>query len=142
MPILVDVARDGVTVPIAEARVKAIVRAVCARDTVRDAMISVTFVTNRAIAAMNRTYLNHRGPTDIITFQLRDVQGVIMGDVYIAPDVARANARAAGIGVREELRRLVVHGALHVLGYTHPEGDARTTSAMWRKQERLVASLA
>jgi len=142
MPILVDVARDGVVVPVAAERVKAIVRAVCAKERVRDAMISVTFVTNRAMATMNREYLRHHGPTDIITFELQATRGVTMGDMYIAPAVARDNARAAGVGVREELVRLVVHGTLHVLGHTHPEGDGRTISPMWRKQERLVAALA
>jgi probable rRNA maturation factor len=41
--------------------------------------------------------------------------------------------------VREELARLVVHGTLHVLGYVHPEGGTRTESAMWKRQERLLA---
>jgi probable rRNA maturation factor len=42
--------------------------------------------------------------------------------------------------VREELLRLVVHGVLHVLGHDHPEDDARYTSPMWRRQERLLRS--
>jgi probable rRNA maturation factor len=67
--------------------------------------------------------------------------GPVVGDVYIAPDVARASARENGISVREELARLVVHGTLHVLGYDHPEDDTRTRSAMWKRQERLVARL-
>jgi rRNA maturation RNase YbeY len=105
-------------------------------------MISVTFVTSHAIATMNREFLQHRGPTDIITFELDAHGGGPVGDVYIAPDVARANARAHGVGVREELVRLIVHGTLHVLGYTHPEGEHRIKSAMWRMQEKLVATLA
>jgi probable rRNA maturation factor len=139
--IAVDVARDGVTVPMSEARVREIVRAVCRRRRVKDAMISVTFVTNRAIARMNREYLEHTGPTDIITFELSPAGGVIMGDIYIAPGVARENARIHGVGVREELVRLVVHGTLHVLGHSHPEGDGRTRSDMWKIQEKLVAAL-
>jgi probable rRNA maturation factor len=43
--------------------------------------------------------------------------------------------------VEEELVRLTVHGTLHVLGYDHPEGDHRTRSAMWRRQERYVKRL-
>jgi probable rRNA maturation factor len=139
--IAVDVARDSVTIPISEARVREIVRAVCRQRRVKDAMISVTFVTNRAIARMNREYLEHMGPTDVITFELSPAGGVTMGDIYIAPDVARDNARAHGVGVREELVRLVVHGALHVLGHSHPEGDDRIQSDMWKIQEKLVAAL-
>jgi probable rRNA maturation factor len=63
-----------------------------------------------------------------------------VGDVYIAPDVARANASELGVPVAEELARLVVHGTLHALGYSHPEGSSedRTGSTMWKRQERLL----
>ena len=91
---------------------------------------------------MNRDWLGVRGPTDILTFQLDTTNGATMGDVYIAPDVARENAHAHGVGVREELIRLLIHGTLHVLGYTHPENDSRTDSEMWHIQEALVARLA
>jgi probable rRNA maturation factor len=63
----------------------------------------------------------------------------VIGDIYIAPAVARANALEHGVPVREELARLVVHGVLHVLGYEHPEADARTKSPMWKRQERVLA---
>jgi probable rRNA maturation factor len=43
------------------------------------------------------------------------------------------------VSSQEELLRLVVHGTLHTLGYDHPEGATRTTSPMWRKQERILA---
>ena len=66
----------------------------------------------------------------------------VVGDIYIAPDVARAAAAANDITVREELVRLIVHGTLHVLGYDHPESAARERSRMWRTQERLVKRLA
>ena len=66
---------------------------------------------------------------------------LVVGDVYVAPGAARVSARANGIGVREEIIRLVVHGTLHVLGHDHPEGAARTRSPMWRAQERLVSRL-
>jgi probable rRNA maturation factor len=64
----------------------------------------------------------------------------VVGDIYIAPEVARDNAADRGIGVREEIVRLLVHGTLHVLGRDHPEGsdEARRASPMWRRQEALV----
>jgi probable rRNA maturation factor len=62
----------------------------------------------------------------------------VIGDIYICQAVAERNARKLGIPVRQELARLVVHGTLHVLGYEHPEGDARTSSPMWRRQEKIL----
>jgi probable rRNA maturation factor len=41
--------------------------------------------------------------------------------------------------VREEVARLVIHGTLHILGHDHPDGDDRTTSRMWRRQEQLLS---
>lgn len=147
MSIAVDVSREGARVALSEQRVREIVRAVCRRERVGDALISVAFVSNARIAKMNREFLNHRGATDVITFELepqrtRSERSAIVGDIYIAPEVARRNARDNGVGIRAELARLVIHGTLHVLGYTHEEGPQRTTGEMWRRQEALLASIA
>lgn len=143
MPVLVDVASDGLRAPLARERVKAIVRAVMQSAKVRDALVSVTFVTARRIAALNREHLGHRGPTDVISFGFApDARAGIVGDIYVAPEVARANAREHGRTVHEEMTRLIVHGTLHVLGHDHPEDDGRVESPMWKLQERLVARLA
>jgi len=67
--------------------------------------------------------------------------GPVIGDIYICPDVVRKNAERFGVGVREELARVVVHGTLHTLGYDHPDGEDRTDSDMWRRQERILADV-
>ena len=141
MSIAVDVSRDGLRIALSEERVREIVRAVCRRERVRDALISVAFIRNTRMARMNREFLGHHGATDVITFELEPTLGVVIGDIYIAPEVARANARENSIGVRTELVRLVVHGTLHVLGYTHDEGADRMLGDMWRRQEKLVAAI-
>ena len=141
--IVVDVASEGVRLPLARERVVDAATRVLRAEGVRDAMLSFAFVTPREMARLNRAHLGHPGPTDVITFGHAPAHAgaPVVGDVYICPDVARENARAHGSGVREELLRLVVHGALHVLGHEHPEDDARTSSAMWRRQEQLVRRL-
>ena len=91
---------------------------------------------------MNARHLKRKAETDVIAFGYRQPgkPTTLVGDIYIAADVARESARENGIGVREELARLVVHGTLHVAGHDHPE-DGRTKSPMWRRQERLVRRL-
>lgn len=142
--VAVDVSTGGVRLPVSRARVAELAREVLRAEKVRDAMLSLAFVSAPAMAALNRRHLGHRGPTDVISFALGRAGGIgpVIGDVYICLDVARENARRHGVGVREELARLVVHGALHVLGYDHPDGDERLESAMWCRQERLVARFA
>ncbi|OYV74224.1 MAG: rRNA maturation RNase YbeY [Gemmatimonadetes bacterium 21-71-4] len=107
---------------------------------VRRAELSIAFVSDRTIARLNARHLGHRGPTDVISFGFAPAAsgGPLIGDVYVAPGVARRSARERGIPVREELVRLVVHGTLHVLGFDHPDDETRTRSPMWKLQERLV----
>ncbi len=143
MTLSVDVAVDGVRSPLSRARVADLARGVLRAEGVRDALLSVALVSTPRIRALNRAHLKRSGATDVIAFGLTrsGATGPVIGDVYVAPEVARASARENGIPVREELARLVVHGTLHVLGYDHPADGTRTQSAMWRRQERLVARL-
>jgi probable rRNA maturation factor len=68
-------------------------------------------------------------------------QSPVVGDIYICPDVVRKNAAHYGVGMREELARVIVHGTLHALGYDHEPGEDRVSSDMWRKQERILADV-
>jgi probable rRNA maturation factor len=108
----------------------------------RQALMSVTFLGRDAMRRLNAEHKGHDRPTDVLSFALAEPSGRTVGDVYVCPWVAAREARARGIAVRQELIRLVVHGTLHALGREHPEGDGRTSSAMWRRQERYVAALA
>jgi probable rRNA maturation factor len=140
MTLTVDVAADGVRSPLSRARVAQVARAALRSERVKDALVSITFLDRRAIARLNARHLGHSGPTDVISFAFARAtsKDPVIGDVYICPDVGRANARARHAPVREEIARLVVHGVLHVLGHDHPDDDRRESSDMWRRQERLV----
>ncbi len=135
----VSVSCDGVRTPVATERLAALSRLVLKAEGVPDAMLSITLVTARAMARLNKQHLAHRGPTDVITFALGDDgAGVLVADIYICPEVARLQAREWGVGVREEVARLVVHGTLHACGWDHPVDSAREDSEMWKRQERLL----
>jgi len=98
--------------------------------------LSVSFVTPEEMADLHRTYLGEEGPTDVLSFPLDDLgeDGVrVLGDVVIAPAVAAANRPDEPTS---ELRLLLVHGILHLLGHDHEDEDDR--AAMWAKQERYT----
>lgn len=137
----IDVSSSVRRLLLSRTRVRRTALAALRAERVTDAMLSITFVGRTAIASLNRRYLGHRGPTDVISFGLGRPggRGPIVGDIYICADIARANARRQGVSPQEELLRLVVHGTLHALGYDHPEGFGRTESGMWRKQERILS---
>lgn len=132
---------SGRRLPLSRALVQRVVQAVLRLER-RDAVISVTFVGRDAMRRLNAEHKDHDYPTDVLTFALTDPAGRTIGDVYVCPWVARREAQSRSIPLREELIRLIVHGTLHALGRDHPEGKTRTRSAMWRRQERYVETLA
>jgi len=140
MAVVVESSAPGQRAPLSAARVEAIVALVLKAEKIPDAVMSVTFHSARVMARMNREQLGHTGATDIITFELtRPVADApVTGDMYICPDVARSNAKAWGVPVRQELARLVIHGTLHSLGLEHPDGESRVDSPMWRAQEKYL----
>jgi probable rRNA maturation factor len=137
----IDVSSTVRRLLISKSRVKEAASATLKAERVNNAMLSITLVGRATMTALNRRYLGHHGATDVISFGLGRAgrRGPVVGDVYICPEVARDNARRQGVSAQEELLRLVVHGTLHVLGYNHPATETRTRSAMWRKQERILA---
>ena len=132
---------NGRRLALSPAVVRRVVRAVL-RGERRDALISITFLGREAMRRLNAEHKGRDYPTDVLAFPLISPAQETVGDVYVCAWVARQEARARGIPLREELIRLVVHGTLHALGQDHPEGSARTGSAMWRRQERYVEELA
>jgi probable rRNA maturation factor len=135
----VSVQGDGVRSPVATGKLAELARRTLTAQRVPRAMISITLVSERTMAQLNRQHLGHRGATDVITFALASAPGeAVLADIYICPAVAREQARAHGVGVRQELARLVVHGTLHACGLEHPIDEGRTSSPMWRRQEQLL----
>jgi probable rRNA maturation factor len=129
---------EGVAPPIDAERVESAVRHVLRAEGVRAAEISIALVGDDEIAALNQQYLDHEGPTDVISFHLHDRGEPPLGDVYVGVDQAARQAAGFGASVAEEVLRLAVHGTLHVLGYEHPDGDDRAGSPMFARQEALL----
>ncbi len=100
--------------------------------------LSVSFVTADEMAQLHLRYLGEEGPTDVLSFPLgeTDEDGArILGDVVIAPNVAAANRPEDPAA---ELRLLLVHGILHLLGHDHEDEGER--AEMWAKQERYAGA--
>jgi probable rRNA maturation factor len=121
--------------------VEAWVQSVLAAEGHRSASLSVTFLSEPQMEALNRRARQVAGSTDVIAFRFEHAKALV-GDVYVCPAVARRSARAEGVAAAQELLRLVVHGVLHVCGYEHPNDHSRTRSTMWKLQEQYVQHLA
>ncbi|HEY5327918.1 MAG TPA: rRNA maturation RNase YbeY [Mucilaginibacter sp.] len=79
--------------------------------------LSYIFCHDNYLLQINRQYLNHDTYTDIITFDNSDIEKVIIGDIFISIDRIRENAAKLNITETDELHRVIIHGALHLLGY-------------------------
>jgi probable rRNA maturation factor len=139
----IDISSSVRRLGVSRTRIRETAVATLEAERVRNAMLSITFVGRATISQLNYRYLGHHGPTDVISFGLGRTgkRGAVVGDVYICAEVARENARRQGVSAGEELLRLVIHGTLHVLGHDHPADATRTSSPMWRKQERILAGV-
>lgn len=103
----------------------------------RTGEFSITLLGDQEMEKLNTRYLGRNVTTDVLAFSM-GTDELALGDVYVCVDQASRQAKEHEIPLDEELVRLVVHGALHVLGHDHPEGLDRFTSPMFELQERLV----
>jgi probable rRNA maturation factor len=90
--------------------------------------LSLSFVTDEEMAHLHHRFMGEPGPTDVLSFPLGE--DGLLGDVVVSPGVAARNNPSDPTG---ELRLLVVHGVLHLLGYDHEEDGDR--AVMWERQE-------
>jgi probable rRNA maturation factor len=92
--------------------------------------VCVTFVDDREIRRLNKKFRKLDRATDVLSFETGESGE--LGDVVISVDTARRNAKRFGVTIGDEIRRLVIHGVLHLLGYDH---DKKKDKAVMRKME-------
>ena len=90
--------------------------------------VSILLADDRAVGALNRRYRGKCGATNVLAFPgvAPAAQGapLLLGDIVLARETVVAEARAAALALADRVSHLVVHGALHLLGYDHEEDDA------------------
>jgi rRNA maturation RNase YbeY len=86
--------------------------------------LAIIFTSNEQLRLMNREYLNHNYFTDVITFDYTE-EGIISGDIFISVDQVNLNAATHGTKPDDEMRRVMIHGVLHLMGFRDGTGDER-----------------
>jgi rRNA maturation RNase YbeY len=100
--------------------------------------ISISLCSDKHLLKINKSVLQHDYYTDIITFQLNEKQEAIEGDLYISIDRVKDNAKTLKIRWGDELKRVMVHGVLHLCGY---KDKTKKDSELMRKKENECLSL-
>ncbi len=106
-----------------------------------DSELSVVYVDDAEIEALNKKYFNRSGPTNVISFPMRegefsDITPLLLGDVVISTETANREALNSGISVETRLEQLLVHGVLHLFGFDH-----ESSKVEGRKMEAKEAEL-
>jgi probable rRNA maturation factor len=110
-----------------------------------DAELSITLCADEEMAELAGRFGRRRRPTDVLAFSMREGEGAehagaSLGDVVISLDTAERQARARRVPLDRELRDLLIHGVLHLLGMDHERAeDARNMRAL---EEHLRWTLA
>ena len=110
---------------------------------------SVSFIDEDHMHQMNMEFRNIDDSTDILSFAAEDDDGFgfvsagrrkrVLGDMLICPEVLKRNAQSFNVSDNEELRRLLIHGVLHLSGDNHQTNDP--SEPMLIKQEKILAKL-
>ncbi|MFZ4484082.1 MAG: rRNA maturation RNase YbeY [Chthoniobacterales bacterium] len=90
--------------------------------------ISVVLISDRRIAALHGEFMNDPTTTDVITF--------LHGEIVVSAETARREARERGLPLPQEIARYVVHGLLHLAGWT--DADAGAAAEMRLMQEKIL----
>src|SRR4051794_24144792 len=121
----ISIASPQEVVPIDRGRMREVVRAVLEGEGAADAEISLAFVDNPTIHRLNKRFLDHDEPTDVLSFPLSEAKGgKLSGELVIGAEVALAQAQERGHDVQAELALYVIHGLLHLCGHDDHD-DAR-----------------
>ena len=126
--------------PLDEDALLALARETLIGEGLVEAELSISFVEDSEIEDLHVRYMHEPGPTDVLSFPLDGMDGGgvrVLGDVVIAPAVAGRNNPGDPEG---ELRLLLVHGILHLLGYDHDDDVEK--DEMWSRQERYIGVVA
>lgn len=107
------------------------------------AELSLTLVNDPAMAKLNQTLLQRRGPTNVIAVPLQggpfpEIQPHILGDVVISLETTRRQAKENGWRFLELLDLYLIHGILHLLGYDHVGSEAEAARMADKTKELFI----
>jgi probable rRNA maturation factor len=132
-----EIVASGVRTPAWRPRLAAFCAKVLASTGRQLGDVSILLCGDERIAELNRRYRGIDRPTDVLSFP-RGEKGALSGDIAISLETLARNAAAYGVSRDEELKRLAIHGLLHLAGMDHGRGKG---SAMLRLQARIAEEM-
>jgi len=100
--------------------------------------INFIFTSDKYLLEINNKYLSHNYLTDIVTFDYCE-NNIVNGDIYISIETVKNNSYRFNVTYLEELRRVIIHGVLHLIGYS--DSDEKEKKEMREKEDFYLALL-
>ena len=146
MPYDISIERDGSARTLDPAPVHALVERALAAEGVTDAAVSLLLADDELLLRLNREHRNIEEFTDVLAFPAEEGETLphdddkeplpFLGDIAVSAPAVRRQAHDAGLSFEDELRHVVLHGLLHLLGYRHD--DASDAVAMREREEAVL----
>lgn len=123
-------------------KIKKVIRHVLEAEKIISAELTLLFAGTAFMRRLNKRYVGGDSATDVLAFDMSEGAGAhgVFGDIVVCVDVARSVSKELAVPFDEEVRRYLIHGVLHLLGYD--DGTARQRLSMRKRQEELVKSSA
>jgi probable rRNA maturation factor len=128
-------------------KIRHFIKRICDIVSLRDVSITLILTDNEFIREINRSYRHQNRPTDIITFAYREnpfprssTEREHLGDIYLSLERAFENSLEYSVDFIDELKLLLVHGVLHLIGYDH-ELSGRDEKKMSDREQEILKLL-
>ncbi len=135
--------RPETTTPVPESMINKVLSSAYSLHAESAAAVNLMIVNDTRISEINEEFLNHQGPTDVISFEDGDIEDGILqlGDIAVSADTAARIAATKGMSFDEELTLYALHGMLHLLGFDDIDDQDREKMIEAQQKEFLKHNL-
>ena len=110
--------------------IRALLKKICKKENKKISFINCVFCSDNRLLEINKKYLNHTSLTDVVTFDFTTNKKTIEGDVYISIDRVKENAKKYKQLFKTELLRIIIHGLLHLIGFSDKTKEEKNTMTL------------
>ena len=118
-------------------KVRSLIKSLCLKENKKLGFINCVFCSDKYLVEINKKYLKNDYYTDIITFDHKEAEDNVEGDLYISAERIKENAKNFRVTTEEELVRVVIHGVLHLIGYK--DKSKKEKVIMTQKENKYIS---
>ncbi len=110
--------------------IRTLLKEICKKENKKISFINCVFCSDNRLLEINKKYLNNTSLTDVVTFDFTTNKKTIEGDVYISIDRVKENAKKYKQPFKTELLRIIIHGLLHLIGFSDKTKEEKNTMTL------------